>query len=62
MVSELKEPRDKLLEQSLVFKLKLIKEITEFSQTDSNGEEEEIQDLVKQLTHYNSCAQTLRNN
>ena len=42
MVSEPKEPIEKLLEQSLVFKLKLIRQILEFLPAEFSKKEEEI--------------------
>ena len=60
MLSEVKEPVEKLLERSLVFKLQLIRQILEFFQADFVEKNDEIQDLLKQLANYNFCAQTVR--
>ena len=60
MVSEIKEPLEKLLEQSLVFKIKLITQIVEFTEANFDEKDEEVQDLLKQCADYDYSAQTVR--
>ena len=60
MVSDKKEPMLYILEKSLVFKLKLIRQILDFFQADFDGKEEEMVELLKQVTDYNFSVQTIR--
>ena len=52
MASEIREPPVKLLEQSLVFKLILIRQIQNFLEADFDEKNKEIQDLLKELADY----------
>ena len=60
MVSELKEPRADILEKSIVFKLKFIRQILDFLPQDFDEDEENITEILKQFTDYDISAQTLK--
>ena len=49
-----------ILEKYLVFQLKFIRQISEFLPGFCSKEEAEILDVLKQLTHYDISAKTVR--
>ena len=60
MVSELKEPLAKILENSIVFKLQFIRQILDFLPLDFDEQEENITEILKQFMDYDISAETLR--
>ena len=60
MVSKLKEPLANILEKSIVFKLKFIRQILDSLPLDFDEEEENITEILKQFMNYDISAQTLR--
>ena len=60
MVSELKEPLADILEKSIVFKLKFIRQTLDLLPLDFDEEEKNITEILKQFVDYDISAQTLR--
>ena len=60
MVSELKEPIANILEKSIVFELKFVRQILDLLPQDFDEEEENITEILKQFADYDISAQPLR--